>query len=62
MIGILIGTALAFILVGSTLMFAKKRPDGMKIITELFVYVAIAAVMSALAVAYLEEVMHVFYY
>lgn len=43
-------------------MFAKKRPDGMKIITELFVYVAIAAIMSALAVTYLEEVMHVFYY
>ena len=39
-----------------------QRPDGMKIITELFVYVAIAAIMSALAVTYLEEVMHVFYY
>jgi len=57
-----IGTALAFILVGSTLIFAQKRPGGMKVITELFVYVAIAAIMSALAVAYLEEVMHVFYY
>jgi hypothetical protein len=53
---------LGFIKDGSTLIFDQKRLGGMKIITELFVYVAIAAVMSGLAVAYLEEVMHVFYY
>jgi len=34
----------------------------MKAIAELIVYITIAAIMSALAVAYLEEVMHVFYY
>jgi hypothetical protein len=56
------GTDLAFTKDGSTLIFAQKRPGGMKVITELFVYVAIAAIMSALAVGYLEEVMHVFYY
>ena len=43
-------------------MFVKERLDGMKVIAELVVYVAIAAVMSALATLYLEEVMHVFYY
>jgi len=59
---ILTDTALAFIWVGSTLIFDQKRLGGMKIIGELFVYVVIAAIMSALAVAYLEEVMHVFYY
>ena len=56
MSGILIGTALAFILVGSTLMFAKKRHDGMKLITELIVYIMLAAVASAMAV----EVLHAF--
>ena len=56
------GTALDFIEAGSTLIFDQKRPGGMKVITELFVYVAIAAIMSALAVGYLEEVMDVFYY
>jgi hypothetical protein len=34
----------------------------MKLIAELAVYIAIAAVMSAVATVYLEEVMHVFYY
>ncbi len=43
-------------------MFARKKLGGMKIILELTVYVAIAAVMSALAAAYLENVLHVFYY